>query len=161
RVIPLYYERGKMGFSPEWIKLSKRSMVTLLPQFNSARMVGEYLTRFYLPASRQGRRYRDDDYRLARDVAAWKTRVRDAWPGVKLRPLEMPARKVLHGAKVRFAIAVTLNGLAPQDLAVELLIRSVSTDLAAHGARARYDLEPEGPEGSSEHRYALQVEPGL
>src|SRR5205814_251007 len=26
RVIPLYYDRGPLGFSPEWIQLSKRSM---------------------------------------------------------------------------------------------------------------------------------------
>jgi glucan phosphorylase len=34
-VIPAYYTRNEMGYSPEWVRMAKRSMATLLPRFNS------------------------------------------------------------------------------------------------------------------------------
>jgi starch phosphorylase len=49
-VIPLY-SKGKDGYSPDWIKKAKHAMATILPRFNSERMVNEYLEKFYVPAS--------------------------------------------------------------------------------------------------------------
>src|SRR5258708_1003815 len=82
KVVPLYYDRGPMGFSPDWVKLAKRSVMTLLPRFNSYRMVGEYLARFYPPASRRGRQVAEDHYAKARQLASWKATARTAWPNV-------------------------------------------------------------------------------
>src|SRR5262249_25090816 len=90
RVVPLYYDRGTMGFSPEWVKLAKRSVMTLLPRFNSQRMVSEYLQRFYAPASRRGHAIAEDQFAKARELAAWKKKVRAAWPGVSLKPGSVP-----------------------------------------------------------------------
>ncbi|MFN2512323.1 MAG: alpha-glucan family phosphorylase [Pyrinomonadaceae bacterium] len=46
-IVPLYYERGPDGLPRKWISMMKRSMVTLVPQFNSDRMVEEYARRIY------------------------------------------------------------------------------------------------------------------
>ncbi|MCM3872604.1 MAG: alpha-glucan family phosphorylase [Pyrinomonadaceae bacterium] len=47
QVVPLYYERGSDGLPRKWISMMKRSIVTLVPEFNSDRMVEEYLRRIY------------------------------------------------------------------------------------------------------------------
>ena len=47
QVIPLYYSHDKLGYSPEWVKMVKHSMASLLPRYNAARMVGEYVNNFY------------------------------------------------------------------------------------------------------------------
>jgi starch phosphorylase len=39
-------------------------------------MVSEYLSKFYLPATRQGRRYAESDFEPARRLALWKQHVR-------------------------------------------------------------------------------------
>ncbi|HET7404282.1 MAG TPA: alpha-glucan family phosphorylase, partial [Usitatibacter sp.] len=57
KVIPLYYQRGEAGFPHEWIQMAKRSIMTLLPQYNSERMVGEYLARFYIPGAQRGHEF--------------------------------------------------------------------------------------------------------
>ena len=42
-MIPLYYARDlKLGFSPEWVALCKRSMASILPVFNSERVLRDY-----------------------------------------------------------------------------------------------------------------------
>jgi hypothetical protein len=85
KVIPLYYDRGPSGLSPEWVAMAKRSIMTLLPRYNSERMVGEYLNKFYAPASERGREFFADGYKVARELASWKRKVRTGWPQVLAR----------------------------------------------------------------------------
>jgi starch phosphorylase len=157
RVIPLYYARGALGFSPEWIRMSKRSMMSLMPQFNSHRMLGDYLRRYYLPAANQGRRIVQDGYAAARDMAAWKERVRKHWDAVKLRPLEMPHGSIHFGDTTRFAVAASLEGLEARDIVVELLVRSMSGG-AAPESRV---LLSDGKTEQGEHRFVLDLAPEL
>ena len=55
-----------------WIRMAKRSMASLLPRYDASRMLGEYVSKFYMPASRQGRSYAQNGYDAAKAVAAWK-----------------------------------------------------------------------------------------
>jgi starch phosphorylase len=47
-VIPLFYDRGKDGIPHRWLKMVRRSIVTLAPQFNTHRMLMEYTKKYYL-----------------------------------------------------------------------------------------------------------------
>ena len=53
-VVPLYYERDGDGLPRRWISRMKHSMATLCWRFSAERMVRDYASRAYLPAS--GRR---------------------------------------------------------------------------------------------------------
>ncbi len=121
-IVPLYYEHGKMGFSPNWVKMAKRSMATIMPRFNSKRMVGEYLAKCYLPASWQHRLYKESQYQNSHVIADWKARIRHAWPGVELRRLDAEQQEIIFGESLRFEVGVKLNGLNPGDVNVELLL---------------------------------------
>jgi starch phosphorylase len=46
-VVPLYYEQDSRGLPQKWVAMMKRSMQTLVPEFNSDRMVEEYACRIY------------------------------------------------------------------------------------------------------------------
>jgi starch phosphorylase len=124
QVIPGYYDRGSMGYAPDWVKRMKRSMATILPQFTANRMVGDYLRQFYGPAARQGRRFVREDFQGARDVASWKNRMRQAWNGVGIRRIDVPTTRTAFGNRVRIEVAATLNGLKASDVRVELRIES-------------------------------------
>lgn len=127
-VIPMYYRRNALGFSPEWVKMAKRSIATILPRFNSTRMVVEYVNRFYAPASRQWRRYSENGFAKAKELAAWKAKVRAAWSGVSIRRLDDPRRRITFGEGIELKVSVDLNGLSPEDVRVELLIGRVAKD---------------------------------
>jgi glycogen phosphorylase len=47
-VIPLFYRRDAQGIPRQWIQRIRRAMVTLVPQFSTARMVREYAEKYYL-----------------------------------------------------------------------------------------------------------------
>ena len=48
QVIPLFYNRDSQGIPRQWIQRIRRAMVTLVPQFTTARMVKEYAENYYL-----------------------------------------------------------------------------------------------------------------
>jgi starch phosphorylase len=160
KVIPLYYSRANGGAPREWTQIAKRSMASILPRYDASRMLGEYVSKFYLPASRQGRAYSDNDLSAARQVAEWKTRVRAAWPGVAARRIDHPPLRVQFGDSLPVEIAVKLNGLAPSDLRVELLLERLLRGSAP--VQHVHELSPTGgPDANGEQRYVLQLKPGL
>ena len=50
--IPLFYDRGKNGLPHAWLKRVRRSLATLIPVYNTHRMVAEYTTLYYCPQAR-------------------------------------------------------------------------------------------------------------
>src|SRR5213078_1669379 len=52
-IVPMFYTRGSDGLPREWIRRMKRSIATLVPVFNTNRMVEEYTERCYLPSHRR------------------------------------------------------------------------------------------------------------
>ena len=161
KVVPLYYSRESAGktaaFSAEWVRMAKRSMASLLPRYDASRMLAEYVSKFYLPASRQGHAYADRGREGARTVAAWKAKVRSAWPGVAARRLDMPRSRIQFGDSLPVEIGVRLNGLSPSDVRVELLLEREPQDGMLH----THDLAPAGHLDSGEQKFALQLKPGL
>jgi starch phosphorylase len=112
QVIPMYYRRGPGGYSPEWIKLAKRSMASILPRFNAARMVHEYVGKFYLPASQQWRRYSEGHFQRAREAA-------------RACGLPVCAAPFSAGQSVREAVRIEVarsRTASPGDVVVECLL---------------------------------------
>jgi starch phosphorylase len=52
-IIPLFYQRGKDGIPHQWLRRVRHSMATLIPAYNTERMVVEYAEKYYtLPKPR-------------------------------------------------------------------------------------------------------------
>jgi starch phosphorylase len=52
QLVPPFYTRDKTGVPRQWVARMKHSIRTVCRTFNTHRMVGEYLEKYYLPASR-------------------------------------------------------------------------------------------------------------
>ena len=156
-VIPLYYKRDSSGYSPEWVKLAKRSISSLMPRFNSRRMLEEYVANCYLPAAQQGRLYAEREFEVARAIAAWKSRVRQAWPGVSIHRLDMPKRRIEFGNSVRIEATLRLNQLNPEDVVLELLLSRAGSD--GKEERVSHRFVAQGAGASGEHHFALELAP--
>lgn len=158
-VIPTYYARGEGGYSPEWVRMAKQSIATLLPSFNASRMLGDYARKFYFPAAAQSGRAAGAGLEVSRQLAEWKARVRAAWPGVALRRTDRTEAHTLYGDALQFEVEVQLAGLAPDDLVVELLLERASpNDGAREQARARFSPVG-GVTAEGAQRYALSTTP--
>jgi starch phosphorylase len=154
-VLPLYFERDRRGFSPGWVHMAKSSMKSIMPRFNSRRMVMDYICQLYHPAREQHRRLGADGGRGAEELAAWKTRVRSRWSGVRIVLSLEPPGAVAHGEQVPLEVVLDLNGLEPQDMAVECL---VDPEPGMGGEAQRAMLSPAGGENHA-YRFTLALQP--
>jgi starch phosphorylase len=134
-------------------------MASLLPRYDASRMLGEYVSKFYLPAVRQGHRYAGNGYEAAKTIAAWKARVRAAWPGVALRRIDTPKRRIQFGETLPIEIAVKLNGLGNADVCVELLLSRSLREAAA--IEHSHELLAAGGMEGGEQRFRIDLKPGL
>jgi starch phosphorylase len=121
-VVPLFFRREKNDRLPrEWIKRMKHAIARLVPTFNTARMVREYAERFYVPSTALSHHMMADKLAAATTLAAWKQRVRAAWPEVKIQEVSLRSPEELTvGEKAIVSATVHLGRLSPEDVAVEL-----------------------------------------
>jgi len=120
-VVPMYYTRGANGVPAEWVRRSKRAMMTVIPRFNMRRTVADYAKGIYAPAAAQGQRLAAHGYAGARELSQWKQRVREAWPRVSAVARSIPLRSHPLAERLRMRVAVQLGGLRPDDVRVELI----------------------------------------
>ena len=160
QVIPLYYDRNGHGFSEGWVQMSKASMKSILPRFNSQRMVMDYIRGFYSPAAIQGRKLAVNNSQGAHDLAAWKDKIYKVWPKIKMHRLDDAVPAVNAGSTVHMAISVNLKGLDPQDVCVECVIgrEDVNNDFTASD---HIQLKADGKTDNGETRFSLNLVPPL
>jgi len=157
-VLPTYFRRDGGGYSEDWVALSKASMKSTIPRFNAQRMLRDYVQKLYWPARQQRLRLEANGAQLARDLADWKHRVRNAWGGVSMELMLMPPAHLYHEDKIVLQVRAELNGLQASDVKLECLLGRTDSDgefqvmqkaeLPATGGEERYthfeiELEPE------------------
>ncbi len=155
------YDRPKNGFSDDWVKMSKASMKSIIPRFNSERMVMDYVNQLYSRAARQGRHLAQDNRQPARQLAAWKEKVRHCWPRVHFYRLEEhPATSVPAGEHYPIRVAVHLDGLEPSDVIVECVIES-GDDISGYHICDTQAFRPTGEKQGDDTVYQLDLKPSL
>ncbi|MFI1798499.1 alpha-glucan family phosphorylase [Streptomyces sp. NPDC020379] len=148
RVAPRFYDRGAGGLPGRWIEMVRGTLTTLGPKVLAGRMVREYVERLYGPAAEAQRALGPE---AARELAEWKRRVRDAWPGVAVDHVEAVADTALNGtaelgSTVSLRVSVTLGGLEPADVEVQAVAGRV--DPADCLSRtSTFPLKPTGAPG--------------
>ena len=161
QIVPLYYTRGKLGYSEAWVKMAKQSISTLLPKYNSTRMVGEYLSKYYLAATKQWRRFSDNQYENASRLSQWKARINQAWHDVRLNRRDTPLKRIDYGNSLRFEVALQLNSLKPEDIVVELLLgRPLNGHDQMKNKQFRFHATGTA-DAAGAHIYTLELKPEL
>lgn len=124
-IIPKFYTRDANGIPTAWVKMMRDTIAGLGPKVMATRMVRDYVTELYTPAAASAAQVRDDA--VAADLAAWKRKVRAAWPGVVVNHIGTQLPDTVEvGSTNLFEARVDLNGLAPDDVAVELVSGEVN-----------------------------------
>lgn len=159
-IIPSYYQRNGHGYPERWVKMSKTSMKTLIPRYNAQRMLMDYVTHFYGPASRQHRAMQERNHAPARELALWKNQVNARWAGVSLQRVDSGQLQMRAGDTLPLEVTVNLNGLQAQDVTVECLVGAMaeSEDFVVQ-ARHHFQAVDHNPHG--ETRYRLDLAPPL
>lgn len=120
-VIPTYFDKTE-GYSRRWVKMAKASMKSIIPQFNSKRMIMDYINKFYLQAISISAKLDADNGKKARELTGWKQNVNRLWQGLELKRLDTTPVSLKHGEQLTIQVAVNLNGLNSEDIIVECML---------------------------------------
>jgi starch phosphorylase len=150
QVAPRFYD----GDVPtRWIEMLRHTIKELGPKVLATRMVKDYVEQLYVPAA-QSSRALNSTYDGARELAAWKQKVRAAWPQIRVDHVELQGLGDVPqlGTTVGIRAFAALGDLAPSDICVEVLHGRVDTnDEITDPVRATLSLA-ETYEGNR-HRY--------
>ncbi len=128
-IVPMYYQDREGGVPVEWMRRVKQSLMHLSHQFNSGRMVGEYLAQLYEPAHQAYLDVSHDCFQPARDRAGWNHRVHEVWEKVKFVEIGPgPDLSVLTGLPIPVRAVVNLAGLSPRDVRVEAVVGRIGVN---------------------------------
>ena len=82
-----FYDQNENGLPLHWMELLLHTLETLGPKVLATRMVRDYVTELYGPAARAGWSLDGPKYSGARELAAYKAKVRAAWPSVRVETM--------------------------------------------------------------------------
>ena len=78
-ILPAFYDRNMNGVPEKWVSYIKNTFAQVSPNFTTARMIRDYQDRFYKPQADRTSRLIASDYKLAKEMAAWKAQVTSVW----------------------------------------------------------------------------------
>lgn len=124
-VIPSYFEKNGSGLPERWIAMMKESIRSLVPRFNTHRMIRQYYEDMYLPAARRAELMEAKGYEKARALAGWKQKIplrfsRDHIRWYKVRGFTGDRLNV--GEAFQVEAGVYLGKLSEEEVRVELVI---------------------------------------
>ncbi len=119
-VAPLFYDAGPDGVPGGWVEMIRHELRSLGPLVQADRMVGDYVTRLYAPAAESSRALAADGFAAARELAAWRERVRKAWPAVRIEHVEAEGAEPSLGAVLNVHVTAALGTLTAADVCVEV-----------------------------------------
>lgn len=130
-IIPLYFNKDEKGVSSGWVKYIKNNISKIAPEFTTRRMINDYGKRFYDPMFERVKSLHKDDYRLARELAAWKRRVWSGWDSIELLSLTTPdigVKELGLGEIYEVEVALDFKKLAGVEFGLEMVIAEVTED---------------------------------
>ena len=133
RVAPLFYHRGESGQPDGWVDTVRHTLGYLGPRVQATRMVRDYVTGYYGPASVYSRAV-TSDLTVAKSLAAWKDLVRAAWPNVRVVNVDTSGigNEPSLGNVMTVRAFLDLGGLAPEDVDVQTVVGRVDMNEQLH-----------------------------
>ncbi len=157
-IAPSFYQRGDDGLPHDWLDRITTNWATLGWNVIASRMVRDYVTQYYEPAAVSSDAIVADGAGPARELAAWKQRVADAWPGVRVS-IDADESDLEPGTATdgrRVVARVDPGALRAEELTVQVVHGPVTADGSFDEQRMIVlDMTAE-----NDHRYAAAFTPG-
>ena len=125
-IAPLYYDKDKKGISLDWINVIKNCVAEVACNFTTNRMMEDYLRQYYHPLAERKAKLVADNYAEAREIAAWKRRLRRDWNSIEVvsSNVDTIGATLLLGKEYKAEIVLNIGDMNPNDLALEVLLAS-------------------------------------
>ncbi len=130
-IIESFYERDKDGIPEKWIGYIKNTLAQVAPNFTTARMIKDYQVRYYNPQYERTSKMKKDDFKVARDLAAWKHWISSKWDEIEVKDVQVldGITNVLKvGKDYPVRVLVDLKGLSADEVGLEMVVTENGED---------------------------------
>ncbi|GAA1261838.1 glycosyltransferase family 1 protein [Arthrobacter pascens] len=113
---------GHEKIPTHWVSMIKHTLAHLGPAVSAERMLQDYVNVLYRPAAISGRHAVASSFSQAKELAAWTSKVRAAWPQLHVEHVDSlgVSEDPQIGDTLEVNAYVGLHTLTPQDVAVEV-----------------------------------------
>jgi phosphorylase/glycogen(starch) synthase len=123
-IAPAYYDVDRAtGSSREWVGYIKNTIAQVACNFTTNRMLTDYINQYYAPQAKGADAIAAGDYAQARELAAWKTRVRREWENVRLVSRSEPATSydLTQAQPYHAEMELQMGSLTPEEVGLEVV----------------------------------------
>ena len=120
QIVPRYYGSGTGPAS--WAHTVRDSIETVSPRFSMQRQVIDYVQQYYLPIAQRAATVSKDRSTKAKQIAEWKTWVRQQWPYTQITAQANLPTTARPGQTVTVTANVNPAGINPAELNVEAVL---------------------------------------
>ena len=123
-IAPAYYNVDRTtGRSSEWIGYIKNTIAQVACNFTTNRMLTDYINQYYEPQAKGAAAMVADDFKKARELAAWKNHVRREWENVMQISRTQPATTydISQSQPYHAEVELQLGSLSPEEVGVEVV----------------------------------------
>ena len=144
KIIPLYYAKNTKGYSPEWIQYIKNSVTKITPRFTTKRMMDDYFAKFYNKLAKRHALLMENNYKLAKEIAAWKENMAAHWDEIEVVSSNIHAIQTMFasapnvGDKYKVNVELDTHSLNDKGLGVEMVVMRTSI----HNNDKLYEVVP-------------------
>ncbi|MFL6072292.1 MAG: alpha-glucan family phosphorylase [Mycobacteriales bacterium] len=133
-VAPRFYDRDPDGVPERWMRMVSQTLRGLGPQILASRMLRDYTHHYYAPAAESLGRMVGSGFSGAKELAAWREQVIEAWPAVHVVHVDSAGAgdSPALGASLTLRAEVYLNDLNPADLDVQAAYGTVDQSDQLH-----------------------------
>ncbi len=130
-IAPMYYEQNEDGVPVRWVQAIKNSTALIVPHFTMKRMLDDYYERFYNKLFVRSKQIKENDYKLAMDIANWRQQIDRGWEKVNVESIKFSESFKTHlelGNTYQGEVIIDMNGLADIKIGVEMVIAEKVTN---------------------------------
>jgi len=83
-IIPSYYSRNTSGIPEKWLKMLRSSIISVITEYNTHRMLKDYVTDMYVPAARKYHMMSENNFEKANEITQWVNNIRNRFSTIHI-----------------------------------------------------------------------------
>lgn len=131
-IAPVFYDVDQRKLPARWIGYIKNTIAGIAPHFTMKRQLDDYIRLYYTKLIRRSELLNSEDFRVAKEIAAWKKKVLKGWNSIEVISVTVPdsSQKPLDlGETFKADIRLSLNELNVDDIGIEVLFGNKVNDV--------------------------------
>ena len=160
-IIPTYYAKNSKGYSPDWIQYIKNSITKIAPDYTMKRMLDHYEERFYHKLATRADHLMSDNFKVAKEIAAWKEEVAQHWDCFQVENFtcdqDINAAGIVVGKEYNFNLVIDRHELQGM-LGAEMVVAKENPEKHELNFVNSFQFELKKEEGSKLY-FALKFTP--